>query len=644
MLISLDHVSKLFADKVIFMNVSVNVEEGDRIGLVGVNGAGKSTLLNVLDGSLAPDEGERAVRGGLRIGFLRQNSGIESANTIREEMRGVFRPLLDAQEQAKRLAAQMETLADRAGGDYKTLSAEYGRLQSYFETNDGYNIDVKINTVLNGMGFGGRDQDTVCGTLSGGEKTRLALAKLLLDEPDVLMLDEPTNHLDFITLQWLEEYLQTWRGALIVVSHDRYFLDKVCTRIWDVANLRLTAYRGNYTQYMHTREAAYERAVKEYEMQRQNIAKLTDYIARNKARASTVAMARSREKQLERMEPLDRPPPPPAPARIAFHFEQEPVKDVLHVAGLTLRAGGAAGGRILCQTVDFDLMRGEKIAIVGRNGVGKSTFLKALLGRLKPEAGSIRWGRNVKVSYFEQEQLDLHPGKTALAELWDRFPAAYERDVRTMLGNLRFSGETIYKRVEMLSGGEKARLKFAIMMYEEGNVLLLDEPTNHLDLATREVLDQALMRYEGTILAVSHDRYLLSRMPTCIAEMTEEGFTLYKGGYDAYLAARRPGAPAAGFPAAAPEQAARPAPAESGAGEYHRSKKQRAEAVRRKNRLIEVEQAISDHEYEIERLQASLAAPEISSDYQKVSEVCAQLEQTRERLNALIEEWAELAE
>ena len=298
----------------------------------------------------------------------------------------------------------------------------------------------------------------------------------------------------------------------------------------------------------------------------------------------------------------------------------------------------------MCQTVDFDLMRGEKIAIVGRNGVGKSTFLKALLGRLKPEAGSIRWGRNVKVSYFEQEQLDLHPGKTALAELWDRFPAAYERDVRTMLGNLRFSGETIYKRVEMLSGGEKARLKFAIMMYEEGNVLLLDEPTNHLDLATREVLDQALMRYEGTILAVSHDRYLLSRMPTCIAEMTEEGFTLYKGGYDAYLAARRPGAPAAGFPAAAPEQAARPAPAGSFAGEYHRSKKQRAEAVRRKNRLIEVEQAISDHEYEIERLQASLAAPEISSDYQKVSEVCAQLEQTRERLNALIEEWAELAE
>ncbi len=561
MLISLDNVSKLFADKVVFMNVSVKVEEGDRIGLVGMNGAGKSTLLNVLDGALAPDEGERAVRGGLRIGFLRQNSGIESTNTIREEMRGVFGPLLDAQEQAKQLAAQMETLADRAGEEYKTLSAEYGRLQAYFETNDGYNIDVKIDTVLNGMGFGGRDRDTICGTLSGGEKTRLALAKLLLDEPDVLMLDEPTNHLDFITLQWLEEYLQAWRGALIVVSHDRYFLDKICTRIWDVANLRLMAYRGNYTKYIRTREAAYERAVKEYEMQRKNIVKLTDYIARNKARASTVAMARSREKQLERMEPLDRPPPPPLPVRIAFHFEEDPVKDVLHAAGLTLRAGGTADGTILCQAVDFDLMRGEKIAIVGRNGVGKSTFLKALLGQIRPQAGSIRWGRNVKTSYFEQEQLDLHPGKTALAELWDRFPAAYERDVRTMLGNLRFSGEAIYKRVEALSGGEKARLKFAIMMYEEGNVLLLDEPTNHLDLATREVLDQALIRYKGTILAVSHDRYLLSRVPTCIAEMTEEGFTFYKGGYDAYLAARRPDAPAAGGPAAASEQAARPAPA-----------------------------------------------------------------------------------
>ena len=450
MLLSLDNATKMFAEKIIFMGASLKIEEGDRIGLVGVNGAGKSTLLNVLEGSLPLEQGERAARSGLSLGFLRQDSGLDGQNTIWEEMRGVFRPLLDAQAKAGRIAAQMGQYTDRSSPGYLALSEEYNRLQSYFEVNEGYNIDVKIRTILNGMGFADKDADTPCDTLSGGEKTRLALARLLLSDPELLMLDEPTNHLDFATLQWLETYLQSYRGAIVVVSHDRYFLDQLCTRIWEVAHLRVTPYKGNYTRYMHTREMLYERQLKEYEMYQQRVTKLSDFVARNKVRASTAALARSREKEIERMEPVKQPPKPLNPARISFFFERDPVKDVLHVEGLSLRAGGGPSGRLLCSDVSFDLLRGEKVALVGSNGVGKSTFLKTLIGQLKPEAGRIQWGRNVKVSYFEQGQVGLTGFKTVLEELWDRYPQSHEQDLRNLLGGLLFSGETIYKRVDML--------------------------------------------------------------------------------------------------------------------------------------------------------------------------------------------------
>ena len=646
MLLSLDNATKMFAEKIIFMGASLKIEEGDRIGLVGVNGAGKSTLLNVLEGSLPLEQGERAARSGLSLGFLRQDSGLDGQNTIWEEMRGVFRPLLDAQAKAGRIAAQMGQYTDRSSPGYLALSEEYNRLQSYFEVNEGYNIDVKIRTILNGMGFADKDADTPCDTLSGGEKTRLALARLLLSDPELLMLDEPTNHLDFATLQWLETYLQSYRGAIVVVSHDRYFLDQLCTRIWEVAHLRVTPYKGNYTRYMHTREMLYERQLKEYEMYQQRVTKLSDFVARNKVRASTAALARSREKEIERMEPVKQPPKPLNPARISFFFERDPVKDVLHAEGLSLRAGGGPSGRLLCSDVSFDLLRGEKVALVGSNGVGKSTFLKTLIGQLKPEAGRIQWGRNVKVSYFEQGQVGLTGFKTVLEELWDRYPQSHEQDLRNLLGGLLFSGETIYKRVDMLSGGEKARLKFAIMMYEEGNVLLLDEPTNHLDLATREALDRALIAYEGTILAVSHDRYLLSRMPGRIVEMHPDGFVSYRGNYEDYLAQRS----AAGAAQAASQPAEGPAGPEAAAGsgksatEYHRTKKQRAEAAARKKRLFEVEQEISDLEAAIQLEQGKLSDPEISRDYQKVTELCANIDRLRVSLSERMDEWAGLSE
>lgn len=635
MLISLENASKLFAERVIFMGVNLNIEEGDRIGLVGVNGVGKSTLLNVLEGSLPVDEGERAARVGIKIGFLHQNSGVEGSASIQEEMRSVFRTVLDAQQQMKRLAAQMAQFTDHSDRDYLRIMEEYDRLQTFFEANEGYQIEVKIKTILNGMGFGDRDPQTICSTLSGGEKTRLALAKLLLAEPELLMLDEPTNHLDFATLQWLEDYLQGYRGALVVVSHDRYFLDKICTKVWELANLRFTCYKGNYTKYTKTREMLYERQLKEYEMQQSHIAKLTDYIARNKVRASTAGMAKSKEKELERMELIKQPPKPLHPARMAFRFEREPVKDILHVQGLTMKVGSGETERTLCRNAEFDLLRGEKVALVGSNGVGKSTFLKTMLGQLQPEEGRIQWGRNVKIAYFEQEQLDLHPFKTVLSELWDRFPATYEQDIRNVLGNLLFTGDSIYKQVGTLSGGEKARLKFAIMMYEEGNVLLLDEPTNHLDLSTKEVLDKALMEYEGTILMVSHDRYLLSRMPTRIVEMFPDRFVSYAGGYEAYLEKSRE------LPAAEPMPPVGRAKQEN---EYYRSKKQRAEEVARKKRLIQLEQEISDLETQIAQEQQEMCDPSVSSDYQKVALICQQLEEMRAELSDRMEEWAELSE
>ena len=638
MLLSLENATKMFANRVIFLNANLKIEEGDRIGLVGKNGAGKSTLLNVLDGSLLLDEGSRSARSGLSLGFLRQNSGLEGTRTILEEMRSVFAPLLEVEKKLKRAAAQMSQYQDHTHPDYRALETEYTRLQAYFETNEGYQIDVKIQTILNGMGFAGKDLQTLCDTLSGGEKTRLALARLLLTEPELLMLDEPTNHLDFATLNWLEEYLQSYKGALVVVSHDRYFLDRLCTKIWEVANLEVTPYKGNYTKYTKTRDMVYERQLKEYKMQQQNIEKLTDYIARNKARASTAAMAHSRERELARMERIKRPPAPPNPARLSFRYEQEPVKDVLQVEDLTLKVGMGEGQKLLCEGFDFTLTRGEKVALVGANGVGKSTLLKTLLGRLKPAGGRIRWGRNVKIAYFEQEQTDLHGFKTVLQELWDRFPQTYEQDIRNVLGNLLFSGETIYKQVDHLSGGEKARLKFAIMTYEGGNVLLMDEPTNHLDLSTREVLDQALMEFEGTILAISHDRYLLSRMPTRIVEMRPDGAVSYQGGYEQYSKQKQKEALEKATPQPAKASEKKPENA------YYRGKKERAREAARKKRLIEVEQAISDLEMAIAMGQEKLADPQISSDYQKVTELCGELEQQRLSLVELMEEWAELCE
>lgn len=635
MLLSLDNACKIFADRIIFMGVSVKIEPGDRIGLVGANGVGKTTVLRVLNGEFLLDEGTRSLQNNTTIGFLRQNNSVNSRCTIKEEMKSVFAYLLDVRYRMNHTEALLAKQTDPESSAYQKLSAEYNELASYFETNDGYLIDVNIETVLNGMGFKDKDRNTLCSQLSGGEKTRLGLAKLLLLNPDILILDEPTNHLDFRTLQWLEEYLQSYKGALVVVSHDRYFLDNLCTKIWELSALQMTTYKGNYTAYTKLRIESYNRQLKEYIQQQELISKLNEYIVRNKTRASTATMAKSKEKELERMQLIARPPKQTNPIRLSFLFEEPSAKNVLQIKNLTLTT--PKDNVVLCSSINFELMRGEKVALIGSNGVGKTTFLKTLLRKTSSQPGCIRWGKNVKISYFEQEQSELHPHKTVISELWDRYPSTYEQDIRTVLGNLHFSGNDIYKKIESLSGGEKARLKFAIMMYESGNILILDEPSNHLDLETKEVLDEALMRYEGTILMVSHDRYLLNKVPNKIAEMTPTGFIWYQGGYQNYLEQKQSLQIEKNIVKTEPDNEDQP-------NDYYRSKKERAQQVAKKSRLVIVEKEIMELESKITEIEQQMETPKISRDYQTITRLCEELDDIKNLLNIRMEEWADLSQ
>lgn len=644
MLLNVEHLYKYFNGQALLKDINFTVEDREAVGLIGINGCGKSTLLNIITGSEGFDKtpdglGSVNIAGKASIGFLRQNSGLNSELTIGEEMKNAFAPLLETLDKMKVLEKKM---AD--GGDIDSISHEYAELSSYFEARDGYRIDVKIKQVLNGMGFGSTPTDRVISTLSGGEKTRLALAKLLLEEPNLLILDEPTNHLDFETLMWLEDYLKGYKGAIIIVSHDRYFLNKVCTRICEIEQGRLISYRGDYSSYLVQKKMNSERQLKEYEAQQKEIAKLEDYVAKNLVRASTSKMAKSRQHMLDRIERIDKPLMYTKPPKIKLEYDIEPTKDIVRVVDCPLVVGEGADKKELIKSLTMNVRRGEHVAIIGANGIGKTSILKLIQGIIPHEGGNISWGGNVKISYFEQEHaiLDLH--KTVLEEIMDRYPRLSEQQARSVLGAVLLTGENVFKPISVLSGGERAKLCFAIMALNRGNVLVLDEPTNHLDLNTKEVLEDALAEFGGTIILVSHDRYLLNKVASRIIEIKHDEVNSYEGNFDAYSEAVNAARQLKMQSEAEIKRAEEEKAYKENKARQYRSKEQRAADAQKRNRIRELEKEIEDTEVLIFELENAISDPEIASDYSKMSEKCKELEEAKTALDQKMDEWAELSD
>lgn len=644
MLLNVEHLYKYFNGQALLKDINFTVEDREAVGLIGINGCGKSTLLNIITGSEGYDKtpeglGSVNIAGKASIGFLKQNSGLNSGLTIGEEMKNAFAPLLETLDKMKVLEKKM---AD--GGDIDSISHEYAELSSYFEARDGYRIDVKIKQVLNGMGFGSTPTDRVISTLSGGEKTRLALAKLLLEEPNLLILDEPTNHLDFETLMWLEDYLKGYKGAIIIVSHDRYFLNKVCTRICEIEQGRLTSYRGDYSSYLVQKKMNSERQLKEYEAQQKEIAKLEDYVAKNLVRASTSKMAKSRQHMLDRIERIDKPLMYTKPPKIKLEYDIEPTKDIVRVVECPLVVGEGADKKELIKSLTMNVRRGEHVAIIGANGIGKTSILKLIQGIIPHEGGNISWGGNVKISYFEQEHAILDPRKKVLEEIMDRYPRLSEQQARSVLGAVLLTGENVFKPISVLSGGERAKLCFAIMALNRGNVLVLDEPTNHLDLSTKEVLEDALAEFGGTIILVSHDRYLLNKVASRIIEIKHDEVNSYEGNFDAYSEAVNAARQLKMQSEAEIKRAEEEKAYKENKARQYRSKEQRAADAQKRNRIRELEKEIEDTEVLIFELENAISDPEIASDYSKMSEKCKELEEAKTALDQKMDEWAELSD
>lgn len=648
MIISLENISKFYNGNQVLKNVALTVEDNDRIGLIGINGCGKSTLLKIITGQEDPETQPEpniariALTKGATIGFLEQNSGLDRGNTIIDEMRSVFSELLEISERLRELEMLMTESSEHGG--HSETAAEYAHKTAYFEANDGYLINVNITKVLNGMGFPPETYDRVISTLSGGEKTRLALAKLLLENPKLLILDEPTNHLDFTTIMWLEDYLQSYKGALLIVSHDRYFLDKLTTSICEIERGVLKRYKGNYSAFAVQKQADVIRQLKEYEAQQEEIAKLQEFVDKNLVRASTSNMAKSRIKKLEAMEIIEKPVLYEKSAKIKFEYDLTPPIDLLTVKNIDVSVGGGTDRKVLVDSLSFEVKRGEKLGVIGSNGIGKSTLLKIIQRKLPCSHGTIEWTKNVKISYFDQENAQLDPCKTVMDEIHSRYRTMSDREIRSLLGCVRLVGENVFKQVGVISGGERAKLCFAIMMLERGNVLILDEPTNHLDIDTKEVLEQALCEFDGTIIFVSHDRYLLNKLATRIIEITENSVESYNGGFDDYIAVKREkDAAQQQFHEREKQEKAKQLAEEKSVKAY-RTKEQRAADAKKRSRIKELENEIARLEGEMEIIQQELADPDVCSDYQLMQEKCAAFENMKKLCSDYEEEWLVLSE
>ncbi len=644
MLLNLININKFYNGKQILNNINLTIDAKDRIGLIGINGCGKTTLLRILTEKELPDrstekDGIISYAAKTSIGYLEQMSGLDRDNTVIEEMKAVFNHLNKTAERMR----ELEKMMNSEHSEMQMITEEYAKLSSYYESNDGYNTDIKIKTVLNGMGFTEKEYDRVISGFSGGEKTRLAIAKLLLEEPNLLILDEPTNHLDFKTVLWLEDYLKDYKGALIIVSHDRYFLDKVVTSVCEIEHGHLTRYKGNYTAFTKLKSDAVSRQQKEYEAQQREIAKLEDFIARNKVRASTANSAKSREKALERMELIDKPVLAFNHAKIRFEYKLQPPFDILNVKDADISVGNGKSRKVLAQNISFEIKRGEKLGIIGDNGIGKSTFLKVLQG-LIPHEGRIRWASNIKISYFEQESANLDPHNTVIDELHRHYPLMTDLEIRSLLGSVGITGENVFKETGVISGGERAKVCFALMMLEKGNVLILDEPTNHLDITAKEAIEEALAEYDGTIIFVSHDRYLLNRIADKILEIRKDGTEIYNGDFDYYLDVNKKREIAAQLAADELKRAEEAKNITEKKTAAFKSKEQRSAEAKRRNRIKELEKEIDAKQEMLNALQIEITQEEVYSDFVLMNSKCTEINTLKEQIDHMFDEIIELSE
>ncbi|MGX5481459.1 ABC-F family ATP-binding cassette domain-containing protein [Bacillus thuringiensis] len=640
-LLQVNGLSKLYGAETILANIKLEVQTKDRIALVGRNGAGKSTLLKIIAGELSHDGGEIIKPKDVSIGYLAQNTGLETSLTIWDEMLTVFTHLQQMETKLRRLEQEMgkeENFSNEA--IYERLLADYDQLQLNYKDQGGYQYEADIRSILSGLGFPVETHQTTISTLSSGQKTRLALGKLLLTKPDLLILDEPTNHLDIETLTWLEQYLQGYPGAILIVSHDRYFLDKLVTQVYEISNKESRRFVGNYSKYLDLKSALYEQEMKRYEKQQDEIAKLEDFVQKNIARASTTKRAQSRRKQLDRMELLTRPLGDSKSASFHFDIEKQSGNDVLQVKDATI---GYDEDPII-ENVTMRLTRGDSVALVGPNGIGKSTLLKSIVNKLPLLNGDVSFGSNVSVGYYDQEQANLTSSKRVLNELWDEYPLQPEKEIRTILGNFLFTGDDVLKPVSSLSGGQKARLALAKLMMQKSNLLILDEPTNHLDLNSKEILENALIDYPGTLLFVSHDRYFINRVTTTVVELSSEGAQEYLGDYDYYVEKKNEMIERAAFEQQ--EQQENQAPVQKTVAQEklnYLEEKERKQLERQRTRKIEeLEQNIVNLEEEIATLEDQLCLPEIYADYEKASEITTKKQTLQEQLETCMAEWEEL--
>ena len=633
-LLQTSKLTKLYSGTSILENVQFEVKKGERIAVVGRNGAGKSTLLKMIADEIDFDSGEIHKPQSVILGYFAQSSHVNSNDTIYNEMLSVFAETIKLKGQLEELSLKMAE-EDPSSEQYLRIIEQYQNLNHRFELMSGYTYESEINNILNRFKFNEIGFDQKISNLSGGQKTRLALAKLLLQKPDVLILDEPTNHLDIDTIEWLEGYLKKYSGAVVIVSHDRYFIDQIATTVYEIEYRKCTKYKGNYSDYIDQKAVSYASLMKQYEKQQKEISKMEDFISRNIVRASTTKRAQSRRKLLDKMERIEIPKINDKSIGITFEIDRRSGNDVLKVEDLTV----GYPDQIISDHLDFQINRLDRVALIGPNGIGKSTILKTVAGDLPKLGGEVYYGKSLDMGYFDQEQANLTSNNTVLNEVWNYFPTRLEKDIRTLLGNFLFTGDDVFKTVNQLSGGEKVRLTLCKLMLQKNNFLLLDEPTNHLDIDSKEMLELSLEDYEGTVFFISHDRYFIDKIATRILEVTPHGVVSYLGNYSDYMEKKQQLAELEAAKLAEESNTT----TTNNVTDYQKQKEQRRLEQQRKRQLEDIESKIAAYEEELEYKKAELFQEEVYLDTQKSAQVQARIEELEELIMESMETWEELS-